>query len=56
MFRLRKKDHSEIWVEDHGWFNFDEKRNVMYHEGILRDVSGRKIVEDKLRILSQTVE
>jgi len=56
VFRLRKKDQSELWVEDHGWFNFDEKRNVMYHEGILRDVSGRKIVEDKLRILSQTVE
>jgi len=56
LFRLKKKDKSEIWVEDHGWFNFDEKKNILYHEGILRDVTGRKAVEDKLRILSQTVE
>jgi len=56
LFRMKKKDHSEIWVEDHGWFNFDEKRNILYHEGILRDVTERKSVEDKLRILSQTVE
>ena len=56
LFRLKKKDKSEIWVEDHGWFNFDEKKNILYHEGILRDVTSRKSVEDKLRILSQTVE
>ena len=56
IFRLRKKDNSEIWVEDHGWYNFDEKRNILYHEGIIRDVSNRKRDEDKLRILSQTVE
>ena len=56
IFRLKKKDRSEIWVEDHGWFNFDEKRNILFHEGILRDITERKSVEDKLRILSQTVE
>ena len=56
IFRLKKKDKSEIWVEDHGWFNFDEKRNILFHEGILRDITERKVVEDKLRILSQTVE
>ena len=56
VFRLRRKDNSEIWVEDHGWYNFDEKRNTLYHEGIIRDVTDRKRVEDKLRILSKTVE
>ncbi len=56
VFRLRRKDNSEIWVEDHGWYNFDEKGNTLYHEGIIRDVTHRKRVEDKLRILSKTVE
>ena len=56
VFRLRRKDNSEIWVEDHGWYNFDEKGNTLYHEGIIRDVTHRKQVEDKLRILSKTVE
>ena len=56
VFRLKKKDNSEIWVEDHGWYNSDEDGNILYHEGIIRDITGRKIVEDKLRILSETVE
>ena len=45
VFRLKKKDGSEIWVEDHGRHVFDEEGNVLYHEGILRDVTERKQVE-----------
>ena len=41
VFRLRKKDGSEVWVEDHGRHVLDEQGNVLYHEGILRDVTER---------------
>jgi len=39
VYRMKKKDGSEIWVEDHGWFNFDESENILFHEGIMRDVT-----------------
>jgi PAS domain S-box-containing protein/putative nucleotidyltransferase with HDIG domain len=42
VYRMRRKDGSEIWVEDHGWYTHDEQGNILYHEGILRDVSERK--------------
>ncbi|MFI5251277.1 MAG: PAS domain S-box protein [Bacteroidota bacterium] len=49
VFRMRKKDGSEIWVEDHGQYVHDEDGNVLYHEGILRDVTERKRIEGELR-------
>jgi len=42
---MKKKDGSEIWVEDHGWLNFDKKSNILYHEGIMRDVTERRRAE-----------
>lgn len=41
IFRLRKKDGSAIWVEDRGQYISDEQGNLLYHEGILRDVTER---------------
>ena len=49
IFRMRHKDGGEIWVEDHGTYVHDEKGKVIFHEGILRDVTARLIVEDALR-------
>ena len=49
VFRLKRKDGSEIWVEDHGRHVVDPAGNVLYHEGILRDVSERKRAEDALQ-------
>jgi PAS domain S-box-containing protein len=56
VYRLRKKDGSEIWVEDHAWYDFDEAGNILFHEGILRDITDRKIAEDEIRLLNETLE
>lgn len=49
VFRLKKKDGTFIWVEDHVRQVVDEKGNILYHEGILRDVSERLQTENQLR-------
>jgi PAS domain S-box-containing protein len=41
VFRLRKKDGSEIWVEDHGSHIVNDAGTVLFHEGVLRDVTER---------------
>ncbi len=56
VYRLKKKDGSEIWVEDHGWYVKDDKGEVLYHEGVIRDVTQRKHAEDELIKLSGAVE
>jgi PAS domain S-box-containing protein len=48
IFRLKKKDGSEIWVEDYGRLVLDDKGNVLYHEGVMRDVTERLRVEQEL--------
>ena len=48
-FLMRRKDGSEIWVEDHGHYIHDKNGNVIYHEGILRDVTERRRSEIESR-------
>jgi len=48
-YRMRRKDGSEIWVEDHGHYIHDEQGNILFHEGILRDITEHKRMEDRLR-------
>jgi PAS domain S-box-containing protein len=52
-YRMRRKDGSEIWVEDHGHYVHDEQGNIIYHEGILRDITDRKRAEEKARVASR---
>jgi len=49
VFRMRRKDGSEIWVEDHGRYIHDEQGRVVLHEGVLRDVTERVQAEEALR-------
>lgn len=48
IYRLKKKDGSGIWVEDHGWYNLDENGDILSHEGIMRDITERKQIEEEL--------
>ena len=49
VFPMRRKDGSMIWVEDHGGYVHDEHGKVIFHEGILRDVTERRRAEELLR-------
>jgi PAS domain S-box-containing protein len=48
VFRLRRKDGSEVWVEDHGQLVSDPSGKILYHEGILRDITERRRLEEQL--------
>ena len=53
-FRMRCKDGSEIWVEDHGHYVHDKNGNVIFHEGILRDITSRRMIEaERERLISE---
>ena len=56
VYRLKKKDGSEIWVEDHSWYVTDDNGEVLYNEGVIRDFTQRKNAEDGLIKLSRAVE
>ena len=56
IYRMRKKDGSEIWIEDRGWLTSDKKTNVLYHEGIMRDITARRKDEAQLFKLSTAIE
>ena len=55
-FRMRRKDGTEIWVEDHGRYVHDENGNVNFHEGILRDVTSRRMIEAERENLIRELE
>ncbi|MFQ6113749.1 MAG: ATP-binding protein, partial [bacterium] len=48
IFRLKKKDGSELWVEDHGHQVFDSQGRI-YYEGVLRDITERKRAQDQIK-------
>lgn len=56
IYRLRRKDGSEIWVEDRGSYSYDDHGNVTFHEGTLRDVTARKHAEEALRSAKASLE
>jgi PAS domain S-box-containing protein len=56
VYRLKKKDGSEIWVEDHGWYDLDENGNIIYHEGIMRDITDRKKAELEIKLKNEELQ
>lgn len=47
-FRLKRKDGSAIWAEDHGQIILNEAGETLYHSGIIRDITERKKAEAEL--------
>ncbi len=56
IFPMRRKDGTAIWVEDHGQYVHDEAGNVLFHEGILRDVTERMRAEREIDEWKQRYE
>lgn len=48
MYRLKKKDGSEIWLEDYCRYIKDENGNTIMHEGVCRDITARRKAEEEL--------
>ncbi len=46
IYRMKRKDGSEIWVEDHSHYLRDEHGQIIFHEGILRDITKQKAAEE----------
>lgn len=53
-YSLKTKDGRIIQVEDNSRYIKDEKGNILYHEGICRDITEREIAEEKLKASEQT--
>ncbi|RMF56887.1 MAG: PAS domain S-box protein, partial [Calditrichaeota bacterium] len=49
IIRLRRKDGSTLWVEDHGRLEYDNQGKPLYFEGVLRDVTASRKVEVELK-------
>jgi PAS domain S-box-containing protein len=56
IFRMKRKDGSEIWVEDHSHYIRDEQGQIVFHEGILRDVTPRLRVESERKQAEEVLQ
>ncbi|HUI29809.1 MAG TPA: PAS domain S-box protein [Candidatus Acidoferrales bacterium] len=49
IYRLKRKDGTEVWLEDHARYVRDDQGKMVYHEGICRDITERKRAEEALK-------
>ncbi|MBX3044164.1 MAG: PAS domain S-box protein [Candidatus Kapabacteria bacterium] len=47
IYRLRKKDGSTVWIEDHSRYNLGFNNQIQFHEGICRDITARVKAESE---------
>jgi len=55
-YRLKRKDGSIIWIEDNARYILNDEGEVIFHEGICKDVTERKLWEEKIRKLNADLE
>jgi PAS domain S-box-containing protein len=48
-FRLKRKDGSIIWLEEFSRFVKDENGKVIFNEGLCKDITDKKIAEERLK-------
>jgi PAS domain S-box-containing protein len=48
-YQLKKKDGTGIWVEDRCHYLRDKSGSIKYHEGISRDITERKTLEEQMK-------
>lgn len=54
-FRLRKANGDVIWVEEHGRPIHNAQGEITHYEGVIRDITERKKMEDVLRGIAEGV-
>ncbi len=52
IFRLKKKNGEEIWVEDNMQIVYDESGKILHYEGVIRDITERKRTEEELKSIN----
>jgi PAS domain S-box-containing protein len=55
-YSLKKKDGSVLWVEDHSYYEYNDQNEIIYHHGILRDVTAKIEKQKELEILLRVTE
>jgi len=50
---IQKKDGSEIWVEYSGWYNMNANGEILFHQGITRDITERLRAEEEIKIINE---
>jgi len=53
VYPVKKKDGSEIWVEDHGWYIMGDNGEILFHEGITMDITERKRAEEEIQLKNE---
>ncbi len=56
IYALKKKDATAVWVEDHGWYIKDNSGKIIFHEGVVRDITERRMSEIQLQKYSEELK
>ncbi|MFQ5485754.1 MAG: PAS domain S-box protein, partial [Desulfobacterales bacterium] len=56
IFRLKRRDGQEVWVEDNGQIIRDDKGNMLYYDGVIRNITARKQTEQALQKAKEASE